>query len=72
MAVVVGDVERDVARQIVQFEGALAALKAERTYQIRKLIDAGFSEREVARAARLSGPRINQIKKEARCTTSAR
>lgn len=37
----------------------------ETTYQIRKLIEAGFSKREVARAARLSGPRINQIKKEA-------
>ncbi len=55
----------DLAVQIAQHEAAIGALKADRSKAIFALLMAGYSEREIALAAGLSGPRINQIKKEA-------
>jgi DNA-binding NarL/FixJ family response regulator len=55
----------DIAVQIAQHEAAIGALKTERSKAIFALLTAGYSEREIALVAGLSGPRINQIKKEA-------
>lgn len=55
----------EVNGQIARLQNAIGALKAERDELIVALINNGFSEREIALAAGVSGPRINQIKKEA-------
>lgn len=55
----------EVAVQIARHDAALAALKGERAEGIKALIDAGFTEREVALAAGVSNVRVHQIKKEA-------
>lgn len=53
----------DIARQVGYLNAALCDAKKERDKQIAALLDAGYSEREIALAAGLSGPRVNQIKK---------
>lgn len=54
----------DVAGQIARHEAAITALKSVRHEHVLALLAEGFSEREVARAAHLSGPRVHQIKVE--------